>query len=396
MAPRRLLAATLAAALAWPAAAHACDPVGSFLFHGTERGAVLMVRAEADTVEAGGGDVRTRYAHPGRMFGQMVQVERSGGPAGTVPAGRAVLVPWGYDPGCDPAPWGQSARWLPDGARRMVPAQLRRPEHWVGGTPTFDVLRPDLALPADGRDEPDGIGLLFDYYTVVPSLEAIRRDPWGAVQPLRDWLAAHPRAGDDVRIRISAGSVHSVAATASVRASPSPLAGTWRLEVSRTGGPTHVLYARTAPRPSHASAGPDTSLVFAAAAPGYYLDVSYAREPSHLPRTDTARYQDARLAAASLEVRLPPAALPDGTRRFTGWAEPWDAARLLEQADPELRAWARERLDRHLPTTAEITLRPDGRAEWTQVTEIGPGRTITLRGVRVSGQAWEETREEDG
>jgi hypothetical protein len=394
MRPFRFLAGAFAAALACPAAANACSLIPYFTVH-PDNGVVLMVNARGDTAAAGPGSVRPSpyggHIGPrrgGAVYGQVVRVERAGGPKGTaVPEGPAVLVPWDYDPGCQPTAWGRSARWLPEGRSQAVLARLRPREHWVDGVPTLDVFNTEILAP-DPRMPAEEAELLFGFHAALPSRAQLERDPWGAVEPVRAWLAAHPQAAGHPQIRWSARGVHEAAATEAVRAAPSPVAGTWRLELSRTGGPTHVLYARTAPRPSYALPDPDTSALVPAPQPaGYSLLAFFNADSSRLPR----RPEQARdfEGNGDIDVHLPGITAPDGSRRMPVWAEPVNFTGFFEDEDPELNAWADEQLQRFFKTETrsgmgEAVVWPDGRVTLTQVMEIGPGRVITLRGERIS------------
>lgn len=391
MRPIRFLAGAIAAAFACPAAANACTLLPYVTAH-ADSGVVLMVNATGDTAAAGPGSVRpSRYGghqgprRHGGVYGQVVQVQRAGGPmAAAVPAGRAVLVPWDYDPGCEATAWGRSARWLPNRPQAVL-ARLRPREHWVDGIPTLDVFNTHVLRTDAGADAETE--LLFGYHAALPSRTQLERDVWGAVEPVRAWLAAHPEAAEHPLIRWSAREVHRAAASEDVRAAPSPLAGTWRFELSRTGGPTHVLYARTASRPSYALPDPDTSTLMPAPVPaGYSLPAFFHADSSRLPR----RPQQARRFEGNgdIEVHLPGHPAPDGSRRLPAWAEPVNFTGLFADEDPELHAGAVEQM--RLPFeiekrsgTGEVVVWPDGRVTLTQVIRIGPGREITLRGERI-------------
>jgi hypothetical protein len=401
MTPIRILAGALAAAFACPAAARACTLAPYAVVHG-DSGAVLLVRPTPDTTAAGPGAVEISpyggHVGPrrrGGIYGHVVEVERSGGPmAGAVPPGRAVLVPWDYDPACEPSPWGRSARWLARGSRRAVLARLRAPEHWVDGLPTLDVFNTEMLRP-DSRTPAGEAEMLFGFHAALPSAGQLERDPWAAVEPVRAWLAANPGAASHPLVRWSARALHQEAASHAVRAAPSPLAGTWRFEVSRTGGPTHVFHARTAQRPSRALASRDTATLIAPSeAAGYSLRAVFSASPQALPGVGASpRGPDDQAENGELEVQLPGHPAPDGSLRFAGFAEPVNFTGLFFKTDPELDAWVGELLERFFETRERETLGeaviwPDGRVTWTQVMEIGRGRVVTLRGERISDAAW--------
>lgn len=398
----RLLAGLAAASLAAPVAANACTLSPVFTLH-PDNGVVLLVSGTSDTVAAGPGEIRgSGYGghigprRRGEIYGQVVDVRRVGGPAaaGLAP-GRAVVVPWDYDPACEPTAWGRSALWLRSNAQRALAAQLRRREHWVSDLPTFDIVYTEMLQPAPDR-QPDEAELLFDYHAQLPSRSQLRRGPWKAVEPARAWLAANPEGARHPLIRWSANGLHQLASSQALRASPAPLAGTWRFEVSRTDGPTHVFHARTALRPRYALATRDTALlVFVPEPAGYNLEVSFQPEPSRLPPTDAKPDEPyGSVGNGDLEIYLPGVAAADGSQRFAGWTEPVNFTGMFEDKDPQLEALASKQLQRFFmdpvrPALAEIVLWPDGRITWTQVMEVSPGQVVTLRGERVSTVAWD-------
>ncbi|HEX2077083.1 MAG TPA: hypothetical protein VHG08_05220 [Longimicrobium sp.] len=409
MKPSPCLAAVLAGALAFPVAAGALDPaVGTaphclhapvITAHPDDRHVVVLAAATGDTVPAGWGDVtRARTGRRPRgwgrqpVYGQVAEVSGVGGPAASgVPGGRAVLVPW--EPGCDNLPlrWWRSFAWLRTGEPDAVVGRLRSPEHWAGGIPTIDVFRPELMrasglLPGAVRWRATA-DQLFGFYSTLPSIGRIQADPWPAVAPMLAWLRANPALAQVHPIRYAARAVHEQAAHTAVRSAPSPLAGTYRFEVSRTGGPAHTIFVRTTAVPERAiwSPGEAEGLVFPGAAAGYQLRMVIRESESSLPRRIAGRGRD----DGRIDVRLPEAREADGSRRFRGHLELVEISHRLRN-DPELReaiyAWFdrwTENMQNENPV-AEIVLRPDGSVQWSQVMEVAPGRVVTIRGVRVA------------
>lgn len=366
----------LAGALAAPSAAHACIPKSMTLF--PDNGAVLLVRPTADTAAAG----------------QVVEVERAGGPAAAgLPAGRAVLVPWMNDAMCEPVPWEGSARWMREGRREAVLAWLRARDLWVDGLPTFDVFNPGQLRSEDDGDAADA-ELLFGFHAAIPSTSQVERDPVAAVEPLRAWLAAHPEAAEHPHVRQVLSRVHSAASGVAVRAEPSPLAGTWRFEISRNGGPVHVLYARTSLRPYWSLPNLDESQVFPREPAGYYLDLAIRLTEAQLPPADAQPDRESgRPGNANANVRLPAVPAPDGSVSFDVWIDPLTFSGMVSDRDPELNDWLWEHLDESLDAettrnAGQAVLRPGVSAEWTQEMRISGGRVVTLRGQRISGVAY--------
>lgn len=414
--PLRLLALPLAAAFATPAPAAACVFEPFFSMHRDQRSIAVLVTPTAESVETGWGDVeyrrtewQPRSLRNTRIYGQVVEVERAGGPGGAgVPAGRGVLVPWFYDPSCATVPWGRSAIWLPPGSREAVTGRLRRREDWVGGIQTIDVFRPDLVRgsgmrPGAWPGNVETAETLFEYYAALPSSDHLARDPWSAVAPLRAWIDANPQSAARPPIVWAAASVMNAAASADVRMRPSELAGTYRMEMQRTGGPLLTFYARSALRPSFALRSADTMAVLAGQTGGYQLALSLHADSSDLPvpggRIRRA-YGGHGRDNGYVNVRHPPAVAEDGTRRFEGYVLTLNFSGWFHRQDPELSDhWDTPMFRRFLDHDqqwfpAEIVVTPDGRVTITQRMELAPGRVLTVRGERIDTTAWECAKDE--
>jgi hypothetical protein len=240
---------------------------------------------------------------------------------------------------------------------------------------------------------------LYGYTAARPTEAQLAADPWGAVAPFRAWLAAHPEALAKWRMRYNARTVFWRAANSDVRTNARELVGTYRLEVERTGGPTHVFYGRTEIRPRHALRTTDTAAVFLQQPPGYRLRFTLARDSSSLPRPGPGRrHRDAYGGNGPdngwIDVRLPAIDSADGTRRFRAFVPLVNFAWSFRGDDRELYDWDHEWRRGHyredaINAFAEFVLWPDGRVTFTQREELTPGRVVTLRGERVSGAAWE-------
>lgn len=397
-----------------PGSAAACvGPAPVMTAHGDARHVVVLATATADTVAAGWGDVsveqgvrRPRRWREMPVYGQVAQAARVAGPgAHGLAAGRVVLVPW-Y-PGCSATyRWSRSFAWLRAGATDAVVGRLRRVEDWMDGVPTIDVLRPELMkesgiLPGAVRwtVTPEE---LFGYYATLPTWQQLIADPWRAIEPMRGWMEANPVLVRRHPIRYSVESVSLEAAHASVQAAPSPLAGTYRVEVSRTGGPTHVAYVRTELVPRSALFASDTLIpLLPTAAEGYVLRTSSRRGASQLPSlrprplTRLWRRITGTPPVDEMEVWLPAEEATDGSQRFRGHLSLWNSAWSLFPDDPELRRWIgewsrRETRNMHVQNPpGEIVLRPDGSVEWTEVLQLAPGQAVTMRATRISDTALE-------
>lgn len=387
--------------------------------HPDARHVVVLATGTAETVPAGWGDVYLGYQQRRprgwqriTVHGQVARAARVAGPgADGLSAGPVVLVPW-Y-PGCGGTyRWFRSFAWLRPGAPDVVVGRLRPREDWAGGIPTVDVLRTDLVDEAGEHPRarrwnpaPD---VLFGFAATLPTQRAIETDPWVAVEPMRAWLAANREAARHRAVRLVSNGIYRTAAHAAVRAAPSPLAGTYRVEVSRTGGPAHVVYARTELVPDGALFHADTTpAVFPASVPGYALKTSFRRGVAQLPAPGPAPRPGwlARLwpwgrrsppPADQMEVWLPgDSPLPGGAHRFRGHLGLWNVSDFLFPGDAELGDWIDEwsrretRSGRAQNPVGEVVLRPDGGVEWTEVMELAPGRAVTIRATRISPVALE-------
>jgi hypothetical protein len=161
--------------------------------------------------------VRLRNAfRPGPPYGQVVRVERVGGPdslrvlaALTQSGGEAVLVDWLLTGSCTTGLRESRQPWLVPGERVFVTATLRGQAGWVDGRPTFDVRATEF--PYSGRPHwfPNGRlgepGLSLDeYWRLYEALPAHRELELGsatALAPLQAWQRAHPELMTHPRVR---------------------------------------------------------------------------------------------------------------------------------------------------------------------------------------------------
>ncbi|WP_331053571.1 hypothetical protein [Longimicrobium sp.] len=373
---------------------------------------VILATAESDTVLAGRGGLlpppRTGLSPWERapVYGLTAQVARAGGPAGPqVPAGRVVLVPWSHDCGGYPVRWGATAAWLPPGATDAIVGRLRPPEHWAGGVPTIDVFRPEMVRGAGilpglvrWKATPEE---LFGFRATIPTRAQLRADPWGAVAAMQAWVRAHPELTRDGSVLHDASGAMRSAAHESVRAAPSPLAGTYRVEVSRTGGPVHIIYMRTQQTPASAVIYGDSAVPFLTAAAGYQLDMYIRAHESRLPPVHPDLWARIRRRITgprdggdgTLHIQLPEVPRTDGTWMYSGHLSLWNVAHTLFPNDRQLQRWISEWSEAHHRNMAfadppgEAALRPAASAEWTEILQLPGGRAVTIRAVRISGEA---------
>jgi hypothetical protein len=229
--------------------------------------------ARPDTVFAGPGQVEftvaTGHFGPAQdrdIYGQLVHVERFGGPGSTLSAASdsvVVVVPWDYDGSCHPTPWTKSARFVGPRKRGFFMPRPRAVEHWVGGRPTFDALTPQFeAFPNEmdrgfRRAVRGGQGILFadelfELFERAPDIESLASSHWSAAEPLMAWARASPERLLAYPAQRVVGGVARVADDARARALSVPVAGTYRIDVTLPSGVLGRFFLRTALRPAGA------------------------------------------------------------------------------------------------------------------------------------------------
>src|SRR5688572_18297116 len=117
--------------------------------------AVLLATASADTVLTGPGHIvpsvfggHSGAGAPGPIFGQMFEVARFSGADSLRLATafktrgdmRVVIVPWDYDPACDPTRWSRGFAWVPVANAGTFTVALRPDSLWTDGIPVFDAF----------------------------------------------------------------------------------------------------------------------------------------------------------------------------------------------------------------------------------------------------------------
>jgi hypothetical protein len=266
--------------------------------------------------------------------------------------------------------------------------------------PCADDVRLFPARPDSARE-----ALLFGYFAALPPSSRMEADPWRAVAPLHAWLDAHPQALRDFYFRIHARTMFDRASSFDVRAHARELVGTYRLEVERTGGPTHVFHGRTEIQPQYALRPGDTTIIARDQPSGYRLRFTMSADSSSLPRSGPGRrHRDAyggnTAANSRIDVRLPATMDADGTRRLRGHVMLVNFGYFFHASDPELWNWAHEWFRRDYDFDgpnlyAEFVVTPEGRVTFTQREVYAPDQVVTLRGERISGGAWQCAREEE-
>ena len=259
-------AALLLSPLLSAATALACT-MGAFPFPHVESQGFFIGTPSSDTLLAGPGAMvygagagHFGTGGPRAIFGQVVKVDRIGGPASAglrASAGEVVVVPWDYDAACRPLPWGRSALQATPGARGLYVATLRAREHWADNRPTFDLRNPG-DLPYTGRDpiwemtgepvasllSPDEV---FDFFRAAPSSAEIAREGERAIEPLRGWLKDHPDLAVRPPVSFLLGSLVSALDRVALEKVDHPVLGTWRFTLSIPGDSSSTFYLRSEP-----------------------------------------------------------------------------------------------------------------------------------------------------
>ena len=181
----------------------------------------VVATATADTVLAGPGYVTpsTYGGHWGRgnvrdVYGQLVHVDSIAGAYQVAIRRmlqhgdrRVVIVPWDYDPSCEPTYWSGSARWVDPGLVGFYKLKIRDESRWVGGRPTFDAFTADLnpyphgAYYRRGWHGTDAVRSsqasldarqLFSLFLALPFYDAPAAMGPDSLAALRRWVAEHP------------------------------------------------------------------------------------------------------------------------------------------------------------------------------------------------------------
>lgn len=378
--------------------------------------AFFIGSATPDTLLAGPGTVEygTGGGHYGRgddrvIYGQLVRVERLGGPATeqlSVNVQEVVVVPWDYDPACHPLAWGESAQWVPPGTRGFYVAKLRAPEHWAGGRPTFDLHNPGhLPYTATthiremGRDAAIASLLspsqVFDFYRALPAAAGIAREKTQALGALRDWVRAHPDLAERPPVERLLDEVLWTVAQEELKATDHPALGTWRFSLWVSEDSSYTFYARTTSRPterwtpSGRDAGSGEGLL--APAEGYTFTVAVGRRLEDLPEVAQNRRDFAFGFFSAL-------AEADSIRAGKVFRRGWIGSELIRRAapaDPRVHRAASEVFEDYLrrsrqglplATSAQFIGGADGKLRVRQALVLSSGEELILEGAMVSSE----------
>jgi hypothetical protein len=171
-----------------------------------------------DTVLAGPGDVRpSRHGghwgrgEPREVYGQLVRVTRfDAAAAGEFPAdlagGEIILVPWDYDPACEPVHWSRSAAWVEPGLEGFYSLRLRPRRQWIDGRPVADVFTADISPYPHApfflagyrgtralRERPSlSAAEYYSLHAALPTSDEAREASSAAVERLEQWVMENP------------------------------------------------------------------------------------------------------------------------------------------------------------------------------------------------------------
>jgi hypothetical protein len=225
-------------------------------------------------------------------------------------AAEAVLVAWGYAPDCATIPWLKSARWVETRGRGLFWGKLRSVNEWVEGRPTFDVGAA-WRQPYAHRTPPSHVSpgstltpeQLFALYEVLPESDHLDREPHKVLKPLLAWAEANPRLAGSYPADQILHEAFLIAEDSRVRNTVSPLAGTYRLEISVRGEEPLKLFISTARKPSGAwyagrLARHDSAVAKPERADGYLLWTYGGLTEPGIPHT----YEEARNSPCDVGV----------------------------------------------------------------------------------------------
>lgn len=403
---RRALFGAIALTFAVARAASACSLAPPWALRDTALVA-FMATSLPDTVPAGDGGYApvAGLGHYGRgaarqAYGQRFRLDQLGAHARRVfPASAAevVIVPWDYDAGCRRVAWGRSARWLAEGTSGLFRARLRAREHWVDSLPTFDVSgtsflpytvdgetarrRGELVPPRLERMSPEE---LLRFYDVMPPHAGVA-DSVAALAAMRRLAADSVRA---TRYPVSEilWSLRTDFERAREDAVKVPVAGTFRLEFSRDGGPIDTLFLRVAAGVTSLDHGRGAGRepLVPPTPRGYFAAAAVARSLETLAPGCTV---DGSALVAYIDLDWHPPMPPDGNG---AWAVGFDS-RLFEALLPadSVRTWrarARALMDARFAAVraAQAAGTPTENVAWTpnralRATQV-PGAPMRLAG----------------
>lgn len=405
-----IAAPALLACLLLPTPAHACSKAPVTVQRWTRNTINFIGTALADTLRAGPGDITFVVAggHFGPasnriIFGQKISVEQlSATEQKLLPPGvhEVVLIPWDYDPACRPTPWARSARWVAAGTRGIYNATLRARAHWLNGVPTLDVMSPNFipyrgSAPQRDSSLPTSLSIdeLFAITPLLPDPDLLDTDAEAATAPLLAWAKANPEVANRPPAKsLVWDATYSVFSTQMSRVKPD-IGGTWRFIVDIPGNPSREFFARNNERPtspwSSTYPPPARQPWEVAKLEGYSILTTVHTELSKLPQSCATRGAESYMAQRTAVQRT-----ADGAFSIPGHLElglvnaafRGDTDFKAFKSAPVLPKTKTSVMDEALRAKTLFESGGDGIMRVLQSYQLDDGRTLTLRGERISNE----------
>jgi hypothetical protein len=348
--------------------------------------AMMLASPTADTIFAGPGNAKPvlEQGHNGPVYdrpiyGQVMRLDSAVGP-GARASSRVVLVPWDYGPMCNEVPWGNSFAWRRPGARGLYTATLRDSAHWAGGLPTYDVFVPQAEPYTNNPGGMGALGNVPDPQWLTPEeLFAVARrfrtvkdtfEANAAKMALYAWADSNPQLAR--REPLAEGLRFIDYDQWRIRNVTLPIRGTYRVTVT-VGGDSAVYFTRIDPRPDDTwdgsvyltKSGPKTRL----APEGYTLSGAIAADTAGLAQPK--QFLDGLIAKDAVDV---------------GRTKTWKGA-IRPEVPPGLGGVLAKTISElwfYVETTFAVTA--DGSATFEHRSQLPDGRSVVIRGVRVTQQ----------
>lgn len=348
-------------------------------------------------------------------FGQVADVARVAGAdadrvsAATTDDRSIVLVPWGFDEGCQPIGWTGSWSWATPGVQGFYRGRLRTLDGWIGGRPTFDVHAAVWeGFPASPWPHPTSSGRslltaseLFDLYHRLPTADAIATRPYGAVSDLVTWRREAGDRAERYPARTLLAEAFDYAELARLRTAALPFAGTYRVQVRRDDETVATFLLRTGSVGSEPlTLDAETSGTVPAApspAPAVAAAAGLARDEGALPDRLAHGERDVCLNERGLRAATDEADEDASEGALHAWSAELsprfiagcfdDAPILAGLRAPESTAGAAESNDRTVrdagPFSGAFRHEMDGRFSFRQAARLEDGTPVLLVGDRI-------------
>jgi hypothetical protein len=239
---------------------------------------------------------------------------------------------------------------------------------------------------------------LLELYDQLPEYSLMVANPDSAVEPLRRWMRTHPELVERIPAIAIARMVFGQAERSRVRATTSPLAGTYRFVMRVPSGDSVTFFARTSVHPTgplwdiHSAAvrsRRDAPPLEPAPSPGYYLSAYIAITSEELPSVRTHEW--VRRQGYFAALFRPDVETPDSTV-WRGSVDLIDyAARLLPPGELRSRIeaahktmWDQLRSGERTFVPGRWVRRPDGSIHYTLDARRQGEQFLFIRGERIA------------